>query len=132
MKEWSMAQWVAACVLAAALGMLLSGCSTCKRKIDPNTDWNARVGNYTYEQAVADLCKPDAVAESSEGRVADWVLKRSPNMSFGFGLGHSVYGPSVGTGVGVGTSVTPPPHGEYLRLIFDQQNQLKAWSRTRS
>ena len=120
--------WIALAVLTLAL----TGCSTCEKKIDPYGDWNARIGNYTYEQAVADLCKPNAVAETSDGRVVDWILKRSPSMSFGFGVGHSVYGSHVGTGVGVGTTVTPPPHGEYLRLIFDQNNQLKAWSRSRS
>jgi hypothetical protein len=111
--------------------LFLAGCAT-RPKVDPNIDWNSRVGNYTYEQAVAELGKPDVVAESSDGKVVDWILKRSPNMSFGFGVGHSVFGPRVGTGVGVGTSVSPPPHGEYLRLVFDPQNKLKAWSRSRS
>src|SRR5436190_35493 len=111
--------------------MLLFGCAT-RPKVDPNIDWNVRIGNYTYEQAVAELGKPDAVAESSDGTVVDWILHRSPNVSFGVGMGHSVYGPGIGTGVGVGTSVAPPPHGDYLRLVFDPQNKLKAWSRTRN
>jgi hypothetical protein len=121
----------AAWLMAGLMALLLSSCAT-RPKVDPNIDWNSRVGSYTYDQAIAELGKPDAVAESNEGRVVDWVLKRSPNMSFGFGVGHSVFGPRVGTGVGVGTSVTPPPHGEYLRLVFDPQNKLKAWSRSRS
>ena len=117
--------------IIAVLLALLAGCAT-RPRVDPNIDWNSRVGNYTYGQAVAELGKPDAVSESSDGRVVDWILKRSPNVSFGFGVGHSVAGPHVGTGVGVGTSVSPPPHGEYLRLVFDPENKLRAWSRTRN
>jgi hypothetical protein len=100
-------------------------------KVDPNINWNERIGSYTYEQAVAELGKPDVLAESSEGRTADWILKRSPNMSFGFGVGGGTFGSHVGTGVGVGTSVSPPPHGEYLHLVFDAEGRLKAWSRVK-
>jgi hypothetical protein len=100
-------------------------------KLDPNINWNERIGSYTYEQALAEIGKPDVIAESSEGRTADWILKRSPQMSFGVGLGSGVYGSHVGTGVGVGTSVSPPPHGEYLHLTFDSEGKLKAWSRVK-
>ena len=100
-------------------------------KVDPNINWNDRIGSYTYEQAVAELGKPDVLAESSEGRTADWILKRSPNMSFGFGVGGGVGGGRVGTGVGVGTSVSPPPRGEYLHLTFDAEGKLKSWSRVK-
>src|SRR6476619_4100614 len=117
-------------ILVLLTSLVIAGCAT-RPKVDPNIDWNSRIGNYTYDQAVAEIGKPDAVAETSEGRVADWILKRSPNMSFGFGVGNAVYGPHVGTGVGVGTSVSPPPHGEYLRLIFDPQGKLKSWSRVK-
>jgi hypothetical protein len=118
-------------ILVLLTSLLIAGCAT-RPKVDPNIDWNSRIGNYTYDQAVAEIGKPDAVAETSEGRVADWILKQSPNMSFGFGVGNAVYGPHVGTGVGVGTSVSPPPHGEYLRLIFDPQGKLKVWSHTKN
>jgi len=98
-------------------------------KVDPSINWNDRIGNYTYDQALAELGKPDVVAESSEGRTADWILSESHPVSFGFGVGTGVFGPHVGTGVGVGSSVTPPRHGEYLHLVFDTNNQLKTWSR---
>ena len=117
-------------LLFGVLMLVATGCAT-RPKVDPSIDWNSRIGSYTFEQAVAEIGKPDAVSESSDGRVADWILKRSPNMSFGFGIGNAVYGPHVGTGVGVGTTVSPPPHGEYLRLVFDQNDKLKAWNRTR-
>src|SRR3954466_8656350 len=115
---------------AALLALFLGACAT-HPKVDPRVDWNSRIGSYSYEEAVNEIGKPDSVADSSEGRIADWILHRSPNISFGFGVGTGVGGPHVGTGVGVGPSVSPPPHGEYLRLVFDPQNRLKAWSHIR-
>jgi hypothetical protein len=109
------------------LAFFCQACAT-HPKVDPGIDWNSRIGSYTYEEAVNEIGKPDLVADSNDGRVADWILKRSPNVSFGFGVGTGFGGPHVGTGVGVGTTVSPPPHGEYLRLTFDPQNRLKAWS----
>jgi hypothetical protein len=118
-------------LLSATLATIwLPGCAH-RPKVDPAIDWNSRIGNYTFEHALAEIGKPDVVAESSDGRVADWILKQSPNVSFGFGVGTGVFGRHGGSGVGVGSSVTPPPHGEYLRLVFDTQDKLKAWSRTR-
>jgi hypothetical protein len=127
-REACLAHW--ALFAAILVILLLGGCAT-RPKINPNIDWNSRIGSYTYEQTLAELGKPDVIAESSDGRTMDWIIKRSPNMSFGFGVGNALYGPHVGTGVGVGTTVAPPPHGEYLRLIFDQQNRLKAWTHQR-
>jgi hypothetical protein len=63
------------------------------------------------------------IGESSEGMIAEWVVRRSPMVSFGLGLG--------GPGVGVGTSVSPPPGGEYLHLRFDKNGKLAEWSRVR-
>src|SRR5687767_4956729 len=115
-------------ILALCLGLL--GCAS-RPKIDPNINWSERIGNYTYEQALAELGRPAVVAESSEGRSADWVVKRSPQMSFGFGVGGGSYGSGIGTGVGVGTSVSPPPRGEYLHLSFDPQGTLRFWSKVK-
>jgi len=120
------------CLLAVlgTLYLVTFGCAS-RPKIDPNINWSQRIGNYTYEQALAELGPPAVIAESGEGRSADWVLKRSPNMSFGFGVGGGTYGSHVGTGVGVGTSVSPPPRGEYLHLDFDREGKLKGWSKIR-
>ena len=117
--------------LLAVLGafcVVTFGCAS-RPKIDPNINWSQRIGNYAYDQALAELGTPAVISESSEGRSADWVLKRSPNMSFGFGVGGGSYGSHVGTGVGVGTSVSPPPRGEYLHLEFDREGKLTGWSK---
>ena len=117
-------------VLILAVMPLLFGCAS-HPKVDPNINWSDRIGNYTYDQALAELGPPAVIAESSEGRSADWVLKRSPQMSFGFGIGGGTFGSHVGTGVGVGTSISPPPHGEYLHLDFDRDGKLKAWTKVK-
>src|SRR5687768_17367367 len=73
-------------VVLLLIAALFTACAH-RPKIDPNINWNERIGSYTYEQAITELGKPDMIAESSEGRTVDWILKRSPNMSFGLGVG---------------------------------------------
>jgi hypothetical protein len=46
-------------------------------------DWGSRIGTYTYEEALAEMGEPNVMGESSEGKIAEWVLQRSPNVSFG-------------------------------------------------
>ena len=116
-------------MVLATFGVVL-GCAS-RPRIDPNINWSQRIGNYTWDQALAELGRPAVVGESAEGRSADWVLKRSPQMSFGFVIGGGTFGSHVGTGVGVGTSVSPPPRGEYLHLAFDREGKLSAWSKIR-
>lgn len=88
-------------LLYLAFVLVLAGCAT-HPKVDSNIDWKSRIGSYTYEQAMVELGKPDVIGESSEGKAAEWITKRSPQVSFGFGVGHGVYGHHGGTGVGVG------------------------------
>jgi len=112
------------CFILALL--CLAGCASNK----PNArsiDWNARLGSYTYDQALAEFGPPDITGESAGGRQLEWVIRRSPQMSFGVGVGSGGYSSHSGVGVGVGTSVSPPARGEYLRLVFDQDNLLKDW-----
>ena len=110
--------------------LAVAGCRT--HKIDPNINWNDRLGTYTYEQAIAELGRPDVIAESSEGKTAEWILRRSPAVSFGVGVGTGVYhGGGVTTGVGVGTRTTPIPRGDYLQLRFGPDGVLKGWTRMR-
>lgn len=117
-------------------GLLVAACSSApKPRLSKSEarqiDWSERLGTYTYAQAVADLGPPQLVNESSDGRTCEWILKRSPQISFGLGVGSSSYGPHVGTGVGVGTYVTPPPSGEYLRLRFGKDDKLVEWSKVK-
>lgn len=108
------------------LGMLtimLIGCAS-----KPRTDWNQRVGNFTFDQAVQELGPPFASTSLQDGAtVAEWFLKHGPQFSFGvgtgFGGGHS--------SVGVGQSVALPPKGQYLRLTFSPEGQLQRWEKIR-
>src|SRR5882757_8714635 len=58
-------------LLALFAGLVLTGCAT-----GPKTDWAARVGHYTYDQAVLELGPPDKVAKLDNGIiVADWITQ---------------------------------------------------------
>ena len=114
-----------------AIALALTGCATSSKTSVKNIDWSTRIGSYTYEQALAELGKPDVISESSEGRTAEWVIRRSSNVSFGLGFGTSSYGHSSAAGVGVGTAVSPPPSGEYLHLRFDKDGKLAEWTKVK-
>jgi hypothetical protein len=119
--------WLSFIVLALLTGSCASGPKANIKGID----WGSRIGTYTYEEALAELGEPNVIGETSEGMIAEWVLRRSPMVSFGFGFGGGGYGHHTSTGVGVGTSVSPPPSGEYLHLRFDKNGRLVEWSRVR-
>jgi hypothetical protein len=101
--------------------MLNPGCAS-----TPKPDWNQRVGNYTFDDAVRELGPPVSSARLQDGStVGEWFLKYGSQMSFGFGTGS--YG--GGSAVGVGTSVTTPPKGHYLRLTFGPDGKLQNWEK---
>ena len=112
--------------------LFLGGCASEPKSAKPNprtVNWSERVGTYTYDQALADLGKPAVIGESSDGKTAEWSLRRSPRVSFGLGVGSGSFGHHGGVGVGVGSTVSPPPSGENLRLKFDKDGKLKEWSK---
>ena len=117
------------CVSLAVVS-LITACAS-KPKVDPNRDWSALIGTYSFAQALAELGTPATTGASPEGRFAEWTLKRSPQMSFGVGMGTGSYGRHGGVGVGTGTSITPPPRGEYLRLDFGTNDLLQSWAKTK-
>ncbi len=110
---------VVLCILA--ITCLFLGCSTTKK-----VDWNARVGAYTYDQAVAELGPPDKQATlNNRSTVAEWVTRRPGNRNVSLGTGF--YG--NGVGVGVGQTVNSPASDNWLRLVFDPDGRLSSWSR---
>lgn len=99
----------------------LAGCRTA-----PPADWNARVGNYTYDDAVIDLGPPDKQAKLSDGKtVAEWITHREGGARFSVGTGF--YG--NGGGFGVGQTVGTGYPGKVLELTFNTNNVLAAWSK---
>ena len=112
-----------ATILSLLFMALVCGC-----KSTPKIDWNSRVGNYTYDQAVHELGPPDKSTTLTDGKlVADWITRTSSgSVSFGFGTG--VYGGSGGTAVGVGQTVPTGYREKILRLTFGGENyQLVSW-----
>jgi hypothetical protein len=110
-------------LLLLVLVLLTGSCASGPKAHIKDIDWGKRIGTYTYEEALAEFGEPNVMSETNEGRIAEWMLRRSPMVSFGVGVG--------GPGVGVGTSVSPPPSGEYLRLRFDKGGKLTESARVR-
>ena len=106
-------------ILSLAAALLLAGCATHR------VDWNARVGSFTYDQAVGELGPPDKSARLSDGQtVADWITRYrsggSVAMSGGF-----YNGPA-----GVNLMQTGPSYYESkLRLTFDTNSVLTKWGK---
>jgi hypothetical protein len=117
-KNISRKQAIGFSVLFALLSLLFVGCQS-----TPPVDWNSRIGNYTYDQAVTDLGPPDKIAKLSDGKtVADWVThSHGGGMSFGLGTGFSSGG-NTAVGTGVSTSTGYPDH--VLRLTFGPDGKL--------
>src|SRR5882672_9599602 len=77
-----------------ALAGCLAGCAT-----TPKVDWTARMGEYTYDQAVIELGPPTSQAKLGDGKtVAEWITRSPSSSSFGVGVGG--YGSNVGMGMG--------------------------------
>ncbi|HTL58332.1 MAG TPA: hypothetical protein VL361_21780 [Candidatus Limnocylindrales bacterium] len=108
-------------LLLFAIIVLNPGCAS-----TPKPDWDQRVGNYTFDDAVRELGPPVSSVRLEDGTtVAEWFLKYGSQMSFGFGTG--MYGGSGA--VGVGQTVTTPPKGHFLRLTFGPDGKLQHWEK---
>jgi len=94
-------------VLLALAACVLASCAT-----KPSVDWNDRIGNFTYDQAIAELGPPDKQSKLPDGKtVAVWT--RHPGGS----------NRSAGVSPSSGGSV------RVLRLTFDAEGKLAACSK---
>src|SRR6266498_2529957 len=102
------------CVLA----LLLAGCASTAK-----TDWNSRVGSYTYDQAVAELGPPDKSAKLSDGTtVAEWMTRRGySGGSAGIMYGHPYYYHPWHY------YYEPPSPDYFIRLTFGSDGKLQAY-----
>ena len=106
----------AGCLIALMLALFADGCAT-----KPKVDWNSRVANYTFDQAVLELGPPDRQSTLSDGRkVAEWVTGHSGGGGLSLGFG-SFSGSSA---VGVSKSVNSGGHENFLRLTFGSDGKL--------
>ena len=108
--------------LAPMLAVLvLAGCAT------PKIDWSARVGNYTYDQAVTEMGPPDKCVKLTDGTiVADWLTQHAQTV-----VAAEPYFAPPGTYLGPLTPMRTETYypAEYLRLTFGADGKLKAWRR---
>lgn len=103
-------------LMAVTFGLLFqSGCAT-----KPKIDWNARVGNYTFDDAVKEFGPPDKSAKLSDGTmICEWLLIR------GYTRGHYVYFP----GSLPYYWTEPPSPDRFLRLTFSPDGKLVEWKK---
>src|SRR5258708_36245527 len=106
-------------LLVLFAGLVLAGCAT-----GAKTDWAARIGHYTYDQAVLELGPPDKVAKLDNGiAVANWVTRRGYSYTTG---GAVAYGGYPGTMV-VPTYTQGYSPSYFLRLTFGADGKLTEW-----
>ncbi|MDE2641685.1 MAG: hypothetical protein OSB55_02885 [Verrucomicrobiota bacterium] len=111
---------LAGLVCAALLGLIGVGCQALQQ-----VDWNGRIGQFSYEQAVTELGQPTGETKLPGGmRRAEWITN----------TGISTGGALVGVGYQRRTmSMVPLDPTEihrlrdrYLRLTFDKEGRLVA------
>ena len=101
--------------------LLSAGCQSTS-----GTDWSSRVGNYTYDQAVAELGPPEKTEPLGNGGVeAVWV--KFTNIGFGYGMGAGTSGNSGA--IGMGQTVGSGYNSKVLRLVFGPDQKLVSWSK---
>src|SRR5271154_141345 len=109
-------------LLALFAALVFAGCASA-----PKIDWAARVGHYTYDQAVLELGPPDKVAKLDNGIiVANWITRP--------GYAYTSVGPPV-YGYYPGGPIIAPAYAQgfvpalYLRLTFGRDGQLTEWKK---
>ncbi len=111
-------------VLIALFSIALTGCSS-KPKA---ADWNQRIGQYSFDDAVREMGPPfSSTTLQDGGTLAEWFLKPGPQLSFGLGTGMA----GSHSAVGVSQGVAIPTPGHYLRLTFGPDHQLQRWEKVR-
>jgi hypothetical protein len=88
-------------------------------------DWNSRIGNYTYDQAVTELGIPNQKARLSDDKVVSKWFVQSP-VGPRFNSGMSYYG---NTGFGANQRVGSSYNNRVLQLTFGTNGVLAAWSK---
>jgi hypothetical protein len=105
-------------ISALLIAVILAGCATAK------IDWSARIGNYTYDQAVTDFGPPNKSSKLSDGSTAvEWMTERSQT-SINAEPASTPSHPEAGPNFMPGNPTAYFP-GRYLQLTFDADGKLK-------
>jgi hypothetical protein len=109
--------------LGALLGLaLLAGCAT-------RIDWKARVGVYTYDDAVKEFGPPDKSATTSdESVVVEWLTSRGRTHFAAGSIPPGRPGYYYPAGIGLGGEYYSTPD-TFLRLTFGPDKKLQAAKR---
>jgi hypothetical protein len=108
-------------LLALLAAFVLAGCAT-----GPKIDWTARVGHYTYDQAVLELGPPDKIAKLDSGvTVANWIIRQGYAYT---AVGAPVYGAYPGGLIAPCYTQGYSPTW-YLRLTFGADSKLTEWKK---
>ncbi|MFM2082074.1 MAG: hypothetical protein RL380_765 [Verrucomicrobiota bacterium] len=111
-------------VVGFFLALLLVGCAS-----TPSINWDARVGNYSRDQAIGELGPPDREAALSDGSmVGEWLLQRGRTQTF-VSPGYTYWTPHgyVNGGGNYVDSAMLPDY--FLRLTFGSEGRLRAWKK---
>lgn len=85
----------------------------------PLVDWSARVGHYTFDEAVMEMGPPDKSAQIAGGvTVAEWLSER--------GYAHAYFQTLPGSYTYQRVDV-PPARDRFLRLTFGPEGVLREW-----
>ena len=113
-------------ILSLGLCVFLTGCASTK------IDWNSRIGNYTYDQAVLELGPPDKYAKLTDGTVvAEWMTRRgysggSAGFMYGYGYPYHGYPYHLYPPYYL---AEPPSPDYFIRLTFGPEGKLQAYKR---
>ena len=107
-------------ILALAVAFL-TGCATTKP-----VNWDSRVGNYTYNQALSEFGLPNRQVKLSDGKVVSkWFVQ--PQVGPRFNSGMSYYGSNHG--FGAGQAIGSGFNNQMLQLTFGTNGTLINWSK---
>lgn len=96
--------------------------------VSNKVQWEDRVGEYTYDQAVLEMGPPDKEARLEDGtRVCEW--RTSKGGISGMGTGTSLYMGPYGNYPQAFTASQMPD--SYLRLTFSPENKLISFKKVR-
>ena len=114
---------VAARFCPALLVLFLASCAT-----TPKIDWNSRVSNYTYDQAVTELGPPDKSAKLTDGStVAEWLTRRGYAIHYPPPVIYADPWHYYGSIYPSYYDTCSPNY--YLRLIFGPDDRLRSWKK---
>ncbi len=106
-------------ILFPAAAVFIAGCKTTQ------ADWNSRVGNYTYNQALIELGSPDKETKLSDGKTVDqWITLHGSNGPLN---GGAYAGTSDGMAAGQPFVQTYKDHA--LELTFGPDGKLVSWAK---